>query len=314
MSGERMNRSLFEVQVNGFAGTDFQQDALTEEALLRAVRGLAAHQTERFFATFITDAPEAVCARLAHMERLRAGNEILAAAICGYHLEGPWVSPEPGFIGAHDPKCVSPPSIEAFERFQAAANGCIRLITLAPELPGSAELIRHATACGVAVSLGHTNASDADIDGAIAAGARFCTHLGNGIPPLVHRHDNVMQRLLARDELTAFFIPDGIHIPPPMLKNLFRAKPPGRALFTTDCMSAAGAPAGRYRLGKHELEVGEDRVVRVPGSPMFAGSALTPDQGVINLEAWLGLAPEAARTLFSTAVAERFGIELPRVL
>jgi N-acetylglucosamine-6-phosphate deacetylase len=120
-----------------------------------------------------------------------------------------------------------------------------------------------------------------------------------------------MQRLLARDELTAFFIPDGIHIPPGVLKNSFRAKPPGKALFTTDCMAAAGAPPGVYTIAQHKLEVGEDRVVRMPGSKGFAGSALAPDEGVANLQRWLALGKTEARALFSTTIADAFGIQLP---
>ena len=207
---------------------------------------------------------------------------------------------------------MGPPSAADFDLLQEAAGGHIKLLTLAPELPGSAEVIRHVVASGTQVSLGHTNASDAEIDAAIEAGARFCTHVGNGVPIEMHRHDNVTQRLLARDELTAFFIPDGIHLPPFVLKSFFRAKPRGKALFTTDCMAAAGAPPGIYRLAHHELEVGEDQVVRSPGSSSFAGSAL-PDEGVENIRRWLNLDEYEARHLFSTAVAEVFGIELPTI-
>jgi N-acetylglucosamine-6-phosphate deacetylase len=129
----------------------------------------------------------------------------------------------------------------------------------------------------------------------------------------MHRHDNVTQRLLARDELTAFFIPDGIHLPPFVLKNFVRAKPRGGAFFTTDCMAAAGAPPGRYPLAHHELEVGEDRVVRAPGAAGFAGSALSPDEGVSNIRRWVGLEEDEARRLFSTSIADAFGFILPEV-
>ena len=203
------------------------------------------------------------------------------------------------------------PDVRAFEQLQRAAGGNIRLVTLAPELPGSAELIRAVLSTGAQVSLGHSRADDTDIEAAVEAGARFCTHLGNGVPQQLHRHDNVVQRLLARDELIAFFIPDGIHLPPWVLKNFFHAKPAGKALFTTDCMAAAGATTGHYTLGNLLLEVGEDRVVRQPGGKNFAGSALCPDEGVRNLENWLGLDAAAARHLFSTAIANIFRIELP---
>ncbi|HEY3913674.1 MAG TPA: N-acetylglucosamine-6-phosphate deacetylase, partial [Verrucomicrobiae bacterium] len=135
----------------------------------------------------------------------------------------------------------------------------------------------------------------------------------NGTPLELHRHDNVTQRLLARDELAAFFVPDGIHLPPNVLKNFFRAKPRRKALFTTDCMAAAGAPPGHYTLGNLELEVGDDRIVRQPGKRNFAGSALCPDEGARNAEKWIGLTAAVARALFSTAIAEHFQIKLPRL-
>jgi N-acetylglucosamine-6-phosphate deacetylase len=304
-------KSLFDIQVNGFAGVDFQQRTLSAADLRKAVDGLAAHETLRFFVTLITDAIGALEEKFANMERLRASDPVIAAAVCGYHLEGPWLSTEPGYRGAHEARFMGPPLMRDFERLQDAAGGHIQLVTLAPELPGSVDFIRRLVAGGVAVSIGHSNASETEIDAAIASGAKFCTHLGNAIPAEIQRHDNVMQRLLARDELTAFFIPDGIHMPYGVLKNLFRAKPRGRALFTTDCMAAAGAPNGRYRLAHHELEVGEDRIVRMPGSPQFAGSALTPNDAVRNIQHWLGLAPDDARALVSTKVAEAFGLTIP---
>ena len=306
-------KSLFDIQVNGFAGVDFQQAGLTAADLRKAVDGLAEQETLRFFATLITDSIEALGGKLANFERLRSSDPAIAAAVCGYHIEGPWLSPEPGYRGAHDPRHMGAPSLTDFEKIQRVAGERIRLLTLAPELPGSAEFIREVSASGVAVSIGHSNASDADIDAAINAGARFCTHLGNGVPPQLDRHDNVVQRLLSRDELTAFFIPDGIHVPPGALKNYYRAKPAGKALFTTDCMAAAGAPNGRYRIAHHEVEVGDDRVVHIPGSLQLAGSAITPAEAVANMETWLGLSPCDARALFSTSPAEAFHITLPEV-
>ena len=308
-----MAASLFDIQVNGFAGVDFQSPRLSREEARRAVEGLARHETKRFFPTFITDLASRLEAKLANFEKIRGEDPVVAEAACGYHLEGPWLSPKPGYRGAHNAEYMGAPDLVVFERLQKAAGGRIKLLTLAPEWKGSAEFIREVVSRGVAVSLGHTEADDAAIDAAIDAGARFCTHLGNGVPESLHRHDNVMQRLLSRDELTAFFIPDGIHLPPFTLRNLFRAKPPGRALFTSDCMAAAGAPPGVYRLGELELVVGADCVVRMPGGKGFAGSALVPEEGVANASRWLGIGSAEARRLFSTAVGEAFGVELPDI-
>ena len=302
---------LFDFQVNGFGGVDFQRDNLTSTEFAHAVAALRQHGTSGIFATLITDEIEALCRRFAALEKLCATVPSAGAAILGYHLEGPWLSPTPGYRGAHPAGPMRAPTLADYERLQAAAHGRLRLITLAPEWPGSAEFIAAVTQQGVHVSLGHTNASEAEIDAAIRAGARFCTHLGNGCPLELPRHDNIVQRLLARDELTACFIPDGIHLPKGVLKNFVRAKPTGRVLFTTDAMAGAGAPPGRYTIGPYLITVGADGVARQPGEKNFAGSTLTPDVGVRHIADWLNLTPEAAYHLWSTAPAAAFGITLP---
>ncbi|MEY4924257.1 MAG: hypothetical protein RL598_776 [Verrucomicrobiota bacterium] len=302
---------LFDFQVNGFGGVDFQRDDLTSTEFAHAVAALRKHGTSGIFATLITDEIDALCRRFAALEKLCATVPSAGAAILGYHLEGPWLSPTPGYRGAHPAGPMRAPTFADYERLQAAAHGRLRLITLAPEWPGSAEFIAAVTQQGVHVSLGHTNANEAEIDEAIRAGARFCTHLGNGCPLELPRHDNIVQRLLARDELTACFIPDGIHLPKGVLKNFVRAKPAGRVLFTTDAMAGAGAPPGRYTIGPHLIAVGADGVARQPGEKNFAGSTLTPDVGVRHIADWLNLTPETARNFWSTAPAAAFGITLP---
>jgi N-acetylglucosamine-6-phosphate deacetylase len=302
---------LFDFQVNGFGGVDFQRDDLSVAQFDHAVATLRRHGTAGIFATLITDEIETLCRRFAAFEKLCAASPASATAILGYHLEGPWLSPEPGYRGAHPAGPMRAPVLADFERLQAAAGGRIRLVTLAPEWPGSAEFIAAITSQGVHVSIGHTNATDADIDAAIRAGARFCTHLGNGCALQMHRHDNIVQRLLARDELIACFIPDGVHLPRAVLKNFYRAKPAGSVLFTTDAMAGAGAPPGRFTIGPHEIDVGADGVARQPGGQGFAGSTLTPDRGVRNVADWLGLTFADAQGLWSTAPAVAFGVTLP---
>lgn len=284
---------LFDFQVNGFAGVDFQSDAMTAADLRRAVDALRADGVGGIFLTLITDAQRALEARFRRIEAMCAADPVIAAVVRGYHLEGPWLRPEPGYCGAHPPELMCAPTLAAFALLQDAAGGRIRLVTLAPEWPGSTDFIAELTARGVHVAIGHSNASATQIDAAIRAGARFCTHLGNGVPGVLPRHDNVIQRLLARDELTACLIPDGIHLPAFVLQNFFRAKPAGRVLFTTDAMSAAGAPPGIYRLAGLEATVGEDGVVRGPNGG-FAGSSLTPRQGVERVAEMLGIDRTAA--------------------
>lgn len=305
--------SLFDIQINGFAGIDFQQSDLSGAQLRHAVDALATHQTRRFFLTLITDSLESLERKFRGIEQLRREDSACREAICGYHLEGPWLSTEPGYRGAHDPAFMGPPDFDAFARLQEAAGGQIRLLTLAPEWPGAEAFIRRVVDSGVRVSIGHSNASKEVIERAVQVGLSLCTHLGNAVPQQLHRHDNILQHLLACDALTAFFIPDGIHLPPPVLQNFVRAKPEGKALFTTDCMAAAGAPNGQYQIARHTIEVGKDRVVRLPGQPGFAGSALEPDRSLNNLEHWLGYEPELARQRFSTDIAALFDISLPEL-
>ncbi len=299
---------LFDLQVNGFAGVDFQRP-LGRSDLRGACEALHAHGTTRILATFITDRTDALAQKLAAFEAMRRDDDLIRDTIVGYHLEGPYLSGEPGYRGAHPGELMKEPDLAEFSRWQDAAGGAIRLVTLAPERNGSAEFIAAVTARGVRVSLGHTAADDREIDAAIRAGATLCTHLGNGCPGDLPRHDNIIHRLLARDELIACFIPDGVHLPPFVLRNLFRAKPPDKVLLTTDAMAAAAAPPGRYTLGALEMDVGSDRIVRMPGAKNFAGSALTLDTGVANAAAWLDLPAERAHELASLAPTRALGFD-----
>ncbi len=307
-----MPAALFDLQINGFAGVDFQRADLSREDLRQAVDALREHETHRIFLTLISDEIDGLCRKLERIEAHRRADLLIAETVCGYHIEGPFLSPLEGYVGAHPAHLQFAPDIAAFRAMQSAACGNIRLVTLAPEWPGSSEFIREITRGGVAVSLGHTNASEAEIDAAISAGATLCTHLGNGVPQILPRHDNVIQRLLARDELTACFIPDGVHLPPFALRNFFRAKPPGKTLLTTDAMAAAAAPEGRYTLGAIEVE-SRSGAVRESGKANLAGSSLTPDRGVRNAAKWLEISVSDARALFSISVAALFGIEFPEI-
>lgn len=256
----------------------------------------------------ITDRSEALAAKLAQIELHREADPVIAAMVVGYHLEGPHLSSLPGYHGAHPRELMTPPDTATFARLQEAAGGRVRLVTIAPELPGSAEYIAQVCAAGTRVAIGHSNASETEIDAAIAAGLTLCTHLGNGAPLELPRHDNIIQRLLGRDELTAVFIPDGLHLPRGVLRNFVRAKPTGKVLFTTDGMAAAGAGPGRYRIGRLEIEVGADGVVREPGQRNFAGSSLTMDQAAENVAAWVGWAATDVAAACGTRVRAALGL------
>ncbi len=271
--------SLFDIQVNGFAGVDFQDPEPDAGELRRACAALRSHDTHRILLTLITDSIDALEQTFARIEAIRVKDPLVRETVAGYHLEGPYLNPEDGFRGAHPLNRIKGPDLREYRRLQKAAGGNIRLLTLAPEWPGSSRFIRALARDGVVVALGHTDASNRDIDRAIAAGATLCTHLGNGCPALMDRHDNIIQRLLARDELVACLIPDGIHLPPAVFRNLVRGKPPGKVVITTDAMAAAGAPPGRYKVGTVTVECGRDGVVRLPGDPVLRGFVPDPREG-----------------------------------
>jgi N-acetylglucosamine-6-phosphate deacetylase len=213
---------------------------------------------------------------------LRAQSEELRRAIAGWHIEGPFLSPEPGFHGAHNPAVMRDPKPQDADVLREITGDDLLLLTLAPEREGALETIRRAVSLNTTVSLGHTNASADRIQQAVNAGATGFTHLGNGCPSLLDRHDNILWRVLECPDLTISLIPDRIHVSPALFRILHRFVNSSRLCYTTDAMAAAAASPGRHRLGAIEVEVGEDRIVRQPGKTNFAGSALRPIEGVFR--------------------------------
>mgnify|MGYP001247296324 FL=1 len=296
--------ALLDLQVNGYAGVDFQQDNLDDDALRRAAAALAHDGCGRFFATLITAPWPALLARVRRLAA-RVGK---VPALAGLHVEGPWLSDRPGFCGAHDPAWMSDPTPARLAELLEAAAGAPLLLTLAPERAGALEAIRAAARAGATVSLGHTDAGTARLRAAVEAGATCLTHPGHGFPAQLDRHDNILWRALDLPGLRCGLIPDGLHLPPPILRGLHRALGPERAWFTTDAMAAAGAPPGDYTLGALRLAVGADGVVRHPGRPHFAGSALRPVDGVRRAVALLGVRWPAVWDGFSRIPARLVGL------
>lgn len=285
---------FFDFQVNGYAGVDFQQGSVSLEDIQRAVKKLREDGVDGVLVALITDRIESIAAKLERFEWCRWKDPLVREVIRGYHIEGPYLSEQPGYCGAHQAELMKDPDWTEFNRLWEVSNNNIRLVTVAPERKGSALFIEKVVEQGVHVALGHTDASRAEIRDAVSAGARFVTHLGNGVPAQLPRHDNVIQRLLAEDELRYCLIPDGVHLPEFVLRNFIRCAGWERVLFTTDCMAAAGANAGLYTLLNLRLEVGADRVVRLPGKPGFAGSALTMAEACDNLVKWAGVERDVA--------------------
>lgn len=298
---------LFDIQINGYAGVDFQQEIVSGEALIHAVERLQADGCARFLLTLITSPWDSLLERIRHLRKLRQSSPILEASIAGWHLEGPFLSPEAGYRGAHNTEWMCDPKPRLMEELSDVVEDDLVLLTLAPERAGAMEAIRHAKARGWKVSLGHTNAPAECMREAVQAGASGFTHLGNACPQLLDRHDNIVWRVLDTRGLTISLIPDRIHVSPSLFRLVHRL-PEQPIIYTTDAMSAAGAGPGRYRLGGLELEVGADQVVRQPGQTNFAGSALPPSDGIRYACAMLGARWEQVWPAFSTGPATFLGL------
>lgn len=298
---------LVDLQVNGYAGVDFQADHVSFEDLRIAVRGLRRAGCTRFLPTLVTDDWARMLDRLKRLRELRAQFAELALAIAGWHLEGPFLSDQPGYHGAHDPQHMLDPKPERIRELRAAAGDDLLLLTLAPEREGALQAIALAVDLGIRISLGHTNASAEVIAKAVRAGATGFTHFANACPQTLDRHDNIVWRVLESTGLTVSIIPDGRHVSPALFRLAHRVLPSQAVMYVTDAMAAAGAPPGRYGLGNTQFEVGPDQIVRLPGQPYFAGSALRPVDGVCRASAMTGESWQRAWRRFSERPAEWLG-------
>ncbi|MGA2617674.1 MAG: N-acetylglucosamine-6-phosphate deacetylase [Thermoguttaceae bacterium] len=289
-----------DLQLNGYRGVDFNADDLTGEACHTACERLRADGVAGVLLTIITDAVDRMAARLARVESLRRQDPLAAEVIWGVHVEGPFLNETPGYVGAHPADHCRPADPEVMQRLLDAGGGLVRLVTLAPERDPGLRVTRLLAARGVLVAAGHCEASLDQLRAAIDAGVSLFTHLGNGCPMLLHRHDNIIQRALSLAEhLWLCFIGDGVHVPYPALGNYLRAANPQRTIVVTDGISAAGLGPGRYRLATKTIEIGEDLVAWAADHSHFVGATATMPQIAARLESRLGLKPETVQQLLS---------------
>jgi N-acetylglucosamine-6-phosphate deacetylase len=292
---------LFDLQVNGFAGIDFNAPGLTADRVSDAVERLRSTGVTRFLPTLITSSLEEFAANVRVLARMST------PAIAGIHMEGPYISADDGPRGAHRREHVRTAAIDDFRRRQEAADGRIVLVTLAPETNGAIRLIEFLTAAGVHVAIGHTAADAGQIDAAIKAGATLATHLGNGCAAMLPRHPNVIWELLAADDVVASFIADGHHLPATTLKAMVRAKGVERSILVTDAIAAAACEPGRYTIGGVVCDLDDRGRVSLAGSPYLAGSSLTLDRAIANTVSFTGLAIAAVLPMATTNPAEYLG-------
>jgi N-acetylglucosamine-6-phosphate deacetylase len=294
---------LCDLQVNGFAGVDFNDPATPVEGYEVAAARMRETGVTLFLPTLVTSTVEhfAACARpLARWTSAASG---------GIHMEGPYISPVDGARGAHPLEHVRAASVDDFRRRQDAAEGRIVLVTIAPEVEGAMALIEHMVARGTRVAIGHSDASPARVREAVAAGATLSTHLGNGSVRMMARHPNLIWEQLAADEVASCFIADGHHLPASTFKAMVRAKTPARAVLVTDAVAPAGCPPGRYRIGLIDVELHADGRVTMRGSDRLAGSALSLDVAVGNAVRLAGVSLDEALAMASTRPARCLGLD-----
>jgi N-acetylglucosamine-6-phosphate deacetylase len=272
---------FFDVHVHGGSGVDVMRAAPSDLPVFG--KFLAKHGVTAYFPTTVAaplDSTYAALGRLADaIEAAQNDKDDPAQARpVGIHLEGPFLSHKRR--GVHPPEYLVEPTVKVFEQLWQAARGCVRMMTIAPELPGATEVIEEAARRGVCVSIGHSDADMPTARNAVSAGARHATHTFNAMRPLDHREPGIIGEVLSDDRITADLIADGIHVSAPVVKLFLQAKGSERAVLITDAISATGMPEGRYQLGPIAVEV-KDGKCTANGS--LAGSVLTMDRAVRNV-------------------------------
>ncbi|MBX9581027.1 MAG: amidohydrolase family protein [Gemmataceae bacterium] len=303
--------AFFDPQVNGALGVNFTSPDLTPEQVRIVADECRRHGVGAFLPTVITSAPEVIEGAFVALGRARAADPELARRLPGYHLEGPFFSPDDGPRGAHPREHVRDPDWDLFRRWQDAAGGLIRMVTLAPERPGAPPFIEKLAAAGVVAAVGHTAAAGDTIRAAADAGARVSTHLGNGCHAALPRHPNYLWDQLAEDRLWMSLIPDGHHLPPAVVKVFVRAKGVERTLLTCDAGPLAGLPPGRYREWGADLEVLPGGKVVVAGTPYLAGGGHFTDTCVGTVIRAAGVSLTDAVEMTTARPRQLLGLPVP---
>lgn len=275
---------LFDIQINGHGGIWYSHAGLTKDQVLQTLQAYFAHGVTRMCPTLITAGHETLAAGFAALRQACEEQPWAAEMVPGFHLEGPFISPEDGPRGAHPLEHVRPADWDEFSKLQDMAGGRIKLVTLAPESAQAVDFIRRAVAQGITISLGHTAATHDQIRAAVDAGATLSTHLGNGAHGTLKRHPNYIWDQLGEPCLFASIITDGHHLPATVVNSFVRAKSSYRTILTCDAAGLAGCKPGLYELGSGRFELLPDgRIVVVGQQQLLAGSSLATDTCVAGV-------------------------------
>jgi N-acetylglucosamine-6-phosphate deacetylase len=289
-----------DLQVNGYADVDFNGDQLSVERVAAVCERLKSEGVAGVLATVITADLDSMCRRLANICRAREANAAIAEVIWGIHIEGPFLNEEAGYIGAHPKECARPANLDAMKRLLEAAGGLTRIVTLAPERDPKNRVTKFLVAEGIHVSAGHCNPTLDELRAGLDAGLSLFTHLGNGCPGLLPRHDNIIQRVLSlSDRLLIGFIADGVHVPFVALANYLKCCGIERAFVVTDAICGAGLGPGEYSIGDQTVVIDENLATWSADRSHLVGSAGTMRRSEENLRAALGLSEQDILQLLS---------------
>ncbi|WP_226782420.1 N-acetylglucosamine-6-phosphate deacetylase [Oceaniglobus trochenteri] len=292
---------LFDLQVNGYGGVDFNDPAMSAAALDVALAAMLEDGVTGCLPTLITATPEDLRVRFAALDKAVRESRLGPLMVPGYHLEGPFLNPGEGYHGCHPADAMCDPDTGLVAGLDENLSRPILLVTLAPERPGAMAAIRTWVDAGKAVAVAHSAADFATIRAAADAGMTLSTHLGNGLPQVLPKLDNTLLAQLAEPRLTACLIADGHHIPKEALRALIALKGAARCVLVSDAVVAAAMPPGTYSFAGMAVTLEEGGRVAQPSGSGLAGSALRLDQAVRNLVDWAIAPPEHAAAMAGPA-------------
>jgi N-acetylglucosamine-6-phosphate deacetylase len=282
-----LSSGFIDLQVNGYLGSDVNADDVDPGVIIALTQKMIALGVTTFLPTIITDSEEKIVHALQAIAQARRANPMVAHAIPFAHVEGPFISPNDGPRGAHDREHVRPASLAEFERWQAACDGLVGMVTVSPHDEDALAFIAALADRGVVVAIGHSHATAEQIHAAADAGATLSTHLGNGLGSPLPRHPNLLWAQLAEDRLAATFIADGHHLPADTLKSMMRAKGISRSILVSDVVSLGGMPVGIYQadIGGAVEVTADGRVISASGGGFLAGAYLPLPVGIARAAA-----------------------------
>ncbi len=303
---------LIDTQVNGCLGYSYTSEDLSVDQIRQICDELSRQGTLQHFATIVTGPEEVILRNLDMLTQAIEKHQSVRRNITGIHIEGNFISRLDGPRGAHDLRYVRDASIAEFDRWYEHSRGLLKYITIGAEANRAIDLIRHATAKGVNVAIGHSGATREQIDRAVEAGARLSTHLGNGVFAKLDRFENPIWPQLRNENLTTGLIADGDHVTPDLVWVISRCKDSDHIILVSDLHSCAGLPPGRRKEGPLEIEIVEDGAVRVAGTPFLAGAGVHLLRCVYKYARFSKTDPVAAFKLATLNPIRQYGLDPSR--